>query len=63
MADQYGFLDICHKSRGIAKVNEQAGPTPPRFAKIVILNELAISLHEHHRQQKSVLRLPHRRTL
>ncbi|ABN90416.1 hypothetical protein DM47_1669 [Burkholderia mallei] len=50
MADQYGFLDICHKSRGIAKVNEQAGPTPPRFAKIVILNELAISLHEHHRQ-------------
>ncbi|CAN0621717.1 protein of unknown function [Burkholderia multivorans] len=63
MTDQYGFLDICHKSRGIAKVKTQAGRSTPRFAKIVILNELARSLHEHHRQQESALRLSHRGTL
>ncbi|CAG9227919.1 hypothetical protein BGLA2_420130 [Burkholderia gladioli] len=62
MADQYGFVDICHKSRGI-KSGGRAGPTAPRFAKIAILNELANSFHEHHRQQKGILRLPHRGTL
>ncbi|CAI8691411.1 hypothetical protein EMIT0111MI5_120135 [Burkholderia sp. IT-111MI5] len=44
-------------------MGKQAGRFSPRFAKIVILNELAQSIHEHHRQQEGALRLSHRGTL